>query len=1045
MSSSAWLPQDDKSSKSAVISQAPGVSLPTPILSSPTAPTPPVASPSIPRSPSSNPSDPLQDSMKANFVNKVGFVVPASYISYGVASNTVITSGTSQQSPSSVMNSNPPASPGAPQPPVPGQSSGTGPSFSYYIIKHNNGTDQSHGGNITPPTSVASLQPPVLVPDQIPSTVPVPKGSPSIAAGFSFSRPPQLQPHAVSSLQGDASSNSSSSAAAPQEARTVTPASSSSSNVPLPNCSTLSSSSTSSSTPNLYLTTNWMPIVPSFPGHSGMPGPPGLPQVVSFPSANTVRPPIDPSSVRPIMQQTYSPYPSLPAMAPPVQVLWLQTAQVNSLHRPPFLPYPGMPGISLPFVSLPDSRPPAVSSVGPPGGNPQSAAVAQPELPPGTDHEKGANGDGDTAKNVEVEPWTSHKADSGVVYYYNAVTGESTYEKPSGFKGESNKATVQSAAVSCEKLAGTDWALVTTDDGKKYYYNTKNKVSTWQVPIEVTELKKKQETDSLIAITMSVQNSNVPISLNAPAVNTGGRDATALRPSGGSTPSSALDLIKKKLQEPGIPDTSGPSTSDLNGSRTLEAVGQGPQGDNNKDRQKDANGDGNMSESSSDSEDADNGPTKEETIIQFKEMLKDRGVAPFSKWEKELPKIIFDPRFEAVPGYSTRRSLFEHYVRTRAEEERKEKRAAQKAAVDGFKQLLGDAMEGIDHKTDYQSFKKIWGNDPRFEALDRKDRELLLNERVFPLKKAAEDKIQVIRAASASSFKSMLRDKGDISTSTRWSRVKDNLRNDPRYKSVEHEDRELLFNEYISELKAAKEEVERVAKAKREEKDKLMERERETRKRKEREEQEMERVRMKVRRKEAVSSYQALLVETIKDPQASWTESKPKLEKDPQGRASHPDLDQADWEKFFREHVKILNETYFHTPFPFLTFCFAYFICCLTNNINGCNVQRCSHEFQALLAEVITETALQVTEDGKTAFNSWTTAKRLLKPDSRYSKMPRRERESLWRRYVEEIHRKQKLTSDRKEDKLNTEATKGRSSFDSRRSPADSRRSYSRR
>lgn len=27
-----------------------------------------------------------------------------------------------------------------------------------------------------------------------------------------------------------------------------------------------------------------------------------------------------------------------------------------------------------------------------------------------------------------------------------------------------------------EKLTGTDWALVTTDDGKNYYYNTKTKV-----------------------------------------------------------------------------------------------------------------------------------------------------------------------------------------------------------------------------------------------------------------------------------------------------------------------------------------------------------------------------------------------------------------------------------------------------------------------------------------------------------------------------------------------------------------------------------------
>lgn len=48
---------------------------------------------------------------------------------------------------------------------------------------------------------------------------------------------------------------------------------------------------------------------------------------------------------------------------------------------------------------------------------------------------------------------------------------------------------------------------------------------------------------------------------------------------------------------------------------------------------------------------------------------------------------------QAIAGYNARRSLFEHYVRTRAEEERKEKRAAQKAAVEAFKQLLEEAKK----------------------------------------------------------------------------------------------------------------------------------------------------------------------------------------------------------------------------------------------------------------------------------------------------------------------------------------------------------------
>lgn len=47
--------------------------------------------------------------------------------------------------------------------------------------------------------------------------------------------------------------------------------------------------------------------------------------------------------------------------------------------------------------------------------------------------------------------------------------------------------------------------------------------------------------------------------------------------------------------------------------------------------------------------------------------------------------------------------------------------------------------------------------------------------------------------------------------------MKDILRGDPRYKSVKHEGREILFNEYISELKAAHEEAERAAKAKKDE------------------------------------------------------------------------------------------------------------------------------------------------------------------------------------------------------------------------------------
>lgn len=106
--------------------------------------------------------------------------------------------------------------------------------------------------------------------------------------------------------------------------------------------------------------------------------------------------------------------------------------------------------------------------------------------------------------------------------------------------------------------------------------------------------------------------------------------------------------------------------------------------------------------------------------------------------------------------------------------------------------------------------------------------------------------------------------------------------------------------------------------------------------------------------------------------------------------------------------------------------------------------QRCVQEFRTLLAEVLTsEAASQETEDGKTPINSWSTAKRLLKSDLRYSKVPRNEREGLWRRYAEDMLRRKKSANDSKEEKR-TDA-RSKYSLESSKLPGESRRSLERR
>lgn len=51
-------------------------------------------------------------------------------------------------------------------------------------------------------------------------------------------------------------------------------------------------------------------------------------------------------------------------------------------------------------------------------------------------------------KRAVAEAWSAYKADDGSVYYYNAVTGDSSWEKPEGFEGDADKASANPVPVS---------------------------------------------------------------------------------------------------------------------------------------------------------------------------------------------------------------------------------------------------------------------------------------------------------------------------------------------------------------------------------------------------------------------------------------------------------------------------------------------------------------------------------------------------------------------------------------------------------------------
>lgn len=196
----------------------------------------------------------------------------------------------------------------------------------------------------------------------------------------------------------------------------------------------------------------------------------GLPQAVQSPSGPTHQPPYQayPSNVGPGPSQQ---------MGPP----WMQPAQ--SFQRPPYMQYPGnypgaFHGQQMHPLGPPNGMPPGLGpgvgpgfgllgSVQPPvvwGQGPSGTSAARPPFATSMGDSGASSGTGNISKpgpgapggndptgsmtgsklekgssQVVVEPadiWTAHKADGGAVYYYNSVTGQSTYTRPEGFTGE---------------------------------------------------------------------------------------------------------------------------------------------------------------------------------------------------------------------------------------------------------------------------------------------------------------------------------------------------------------------------------------------------------------------------------------------------------------------------------------------------------------------------------------------------------------------------------------------------------------------------------
>ncbi|KAM6116553.1 transcription elongation regulator 1 isoform 4-T4 [Pterocles gutturalis] len=536
---------------------------------------------------------------------------------------------------------------------------------------------------------------------------------------------------------------------------------------------------------------------------------------------------------------------------------------------------------------LPGMAPPIVPMI-----HPQVAIAASP-----------ATLSGATA----VSEWTEYKTADGKTYYYNNRTLESTWEKPQELKEkekmeeklkepikepteeplpmeteeeepkeepikelikeepkeeemtEEEKAAQKAKPVATTPIPGTPWCVVWTGDERVFFYNPTTRLSMWDRP------------DDLIG------RADVDKIIQEPPHKKG------------------MEEGKKLIRE------EHESTEDANEDEPIKI----------KKRKKDDNKD--IDSEKEAAMEAEIKAARERAIVplearmkQFKDMLLERGVSAFSTWEKELHKIVFDPRYLLL-NPKERKQVFDQYVKTRAEEERKEKKNKIMQAKEDFKKMMEEAK--INPRTTFSEFAAKHAKDSRFKAIEKmKDREALFNEFITAARKKEKEDSKTRGEKIKMDFFELLANH-HLDSQSRWSKVKDKVETDPRYKAVDSSSqREDLFKQYIEKiaknLDSEKEkELERQARIEAS----LREREREVQKARSEQTKEIDREREQHKREEAIQNFKALLSDMVRSSDVSWSDTRRTLRKDHRWESGSL-LEREEKEKLFNEHIEALTK-----------------------------------------------------------------------------------------------------------------------------------------
>ncbi|XP_031341776.1 pre-mRNA-processing factor 40 homolog A-like isoform X2 [Photinus pyralis] len=385
---------------------------------------------------------------------------------------------------------------------------------------------------------------------------------------------------------------------------------------------------------------------------------------------------------------------------------------------------------------------------------------------------------------TQGQEWTEHKAPDGRTYYYNALTKQSSWQKPDTLKSATELLLSQCA-----------WKEYTADNGKVYYHNINTKESRWVIPPELEEIKKKiSDEDNKRPLTPPVAEVASPLSVHT---TTGGNTPTisspittnsaSISPGGKSALESAMAATLAAINLP-----TPPPKQDEDSNLSTHSI-QPP------------------AESRNSTPEPRVFKDKKEAMEAFKDLLKDCNVASNASWEQCLKVIINDPRYETFKKLNEKKQVFNAYKTQKQKDEKEENRLKAKKAKETLEDFLLNS-DKITSATKYYRCDEIFINLEVWQSVPDSDRREIYEDVVFALAKREKDESKVLKKRNMKKLAEVLDNMADINYDTTWSEAQALLlgntafKNDVNLLAMDKEDALIVFEEHIRQLE--KDEVE---------------------------------------------------------------------------------------------------------------------------------------------------------------------------------------------------------------------------------------------